>query len=57
MEKPLKPLVRKGGYTSSKRMIPLVYNGGFTTKNAQTEDTDDANTSELESNTTNTEGD
>lgn len=57
MEKPLKPLVRKGGYSSSKKMTPLVYNGGYTTRNAQKKDTDEANASELESNTTNTEDD
>ena len=31
MARPLKPLVRDGGYYPSKQWTPLVYNGGYTT--------------------------
>lgn len=31
MARPLKPLVRGGGYYPSRKWTPLVYNGGYTT--------------------------
>lgn len=33
MKKPLRPLVRGGGYYPSDKGIPFVYPGGFTTSN------------------------
>lgn len=33
MARPLKPLVRGGGYYPSRKWTPLVYNGGYTTMN------------------------
>lgn len=33
MARPLKPLVRGGGYYPSRRLTPLVYPGGYTTAN------------------------
>jgi hypothetical protein len=33
MARPLKPLVKSGGYYPSKRWTPLVYPGGYTTAN------------------------
>lgn len=35
MARPLKPLVRGGGYYPSRKWTPLVYNGGYTTKPAE----------------------
>ena len=40
MAKPLKPLVRGGGYYPSNRMTPLVYPGGYTTVVEDGEDDD-----------------
>lgn len=34
MARPMKPLVRSGGYYPSNRLTPLVYPGGYTTMNA-----------------------
>jgi len=39
MARPMKPLVRSGGYYPSNRWIPLVYPGGYTTMNSGGEPT------------------
>lgn len=31
--KPLRPLIRGGGFYPSRKWTPLVYNGGYTTMN------------------------
>ena len=33
MARPMKPLVKSGGYYPSKQWTPLVYPGGYTTAN------------------------
>ena len=40
MARPMKPLVRGGGFYSSKRLTPLVYPGGYTTQVEESEDDD-----------------
>lgn len=37
MARPLKPLVRGGGYYPSNKWTPLVYPGGYTTQNGSGE--------------------
>jgi hypothetical protein len=37
MARPMKPLVKSGGYYPSNRWTPLVYQGGYTTQNGSGE--------------------